>query len=321
MRLRDLFAGIGGFSLAGHWMGWETVAFVEKDKFCQKVLRKNFGPEIEIHDDIFTFSGKPFRGRVDIVTGGFPCQPFSAAGKQRGRQDHRYIFPEMLRVISEIRPRWVVAENVRRFLGNDDGAAFEEVCSSLESEDYEVVTVCVPASSVDAPHRRERIWIIAADAESCNGRARFRKDHLVKHRAKFTDKNCDAANARRDGFGRYDGSGKNSSSAGESKGQGLQRERFRSEPGRNVETVTVAGGTGLQGHELGQSLGESPRASRPIAERFENEHWYEAATRFCRMDDVVPDRVDRLKSLGNAVVPLVVFEIFKAIAASEARND
>lgn len=109
MRLLDLFAGIGGFSLAAHWMGWETAAFVEKETFCQKVLRKNFGQGIEIHDDIFEFSGRPFRGAVDIITGGFPCQPFSAAGKRKGRNDERHLFPEMLRVISEVKPRWVVA--------------------------------------------------------------------------------------------------------------------------------------------------------------------------------------------------------------------
>src|SRR5690606_11752203 len=106
MNLLDLFSGIGGFSLAGRWLGWSTKAFVEKDGFCQKVLRKNF-PNIPIYEDILTFSGKPFRGSVDVVTGGFPCQPFSFAGKRKGKQDERYLFPEMLRVISEVRPKYV----------------------------------------------------------------------------------------------------------------------------------------------------------------------------------------------------------------------
>ena len=100
MKVLDLFAGIGGFSLAAHWMGWQTVAFVEKEPFCHKVLRKNFGQEIEIHDDIFNFDGRSLRGAVDIITGGFPCQPFSAAGKRKGRNDERHLFPQMLRVIS-----------------------------------------------------------------------------------------------------------------------------------------------------------------------------------------------------------------------------
>ncbi len=160
MKVLDLFAGIGGFSLAAHWMGWETVAFVEKEKFCQKVLRKNFGPDIEIHDDIFTFSGKPFRGRIDIVTGGFPCQPFSQAGKRAGRNDERHLFPEMLRVIREVKPAWVVAENVRGLLSIESGQVFAEVTASLEGEGFEVITFCIPASAVGAPHRRDRLWIV-----------------------------------------------------------------------------------------------------------------------------------------------------------------
>lgn len=180
MKLLDLFAGIGVFSLAAHWMGWETVAFVEKDLFCQKVLIKNFNAEIataadqdnheihekhetkpKIYEDIFDFSGKPFRGRIDIVTGGFPCQPFSAAGKRKGRNDERHLFPEMLRVIREVKPRWVVAENVRGLLSIESGRVFAEVIASLEGEGLEVVTFCVPASAVEAPHRRDRLWIVA----------------------------------------------------------------------------------------------------------------------------------------------------------------
>ncbi|MBV9217686.1 MAG: DNA (cytosine-5-)-methyltransferase, partial [Acidobacteria bacterium] len=188
MRLLDLFAGIGGFSYAGHQLGWSTVAFVEREGFCQRVLVKNFGAVLAeeddlpqrrkdaeestwagsprsgrpvIYGDIFEFDGKPFRGRVDVVTGGFPCQPFSAAGKRRGRSDERHLFPEMLRVIREVEPRWVVAENVRGLLSIESGAVFAEVVTSLEGEGYEVITFCIPASAVGAPHRRDRLWIVA----------------------------------------------------------------------------------------------------------------------------------------------------------------
>jgi DNA (cytosine-5)-methyltransferase 1 len=185
MRILDLFAGIGGFSLAAHWMGWETVAFVEKEPFCQKVLIKNFNAVLategtentdkpQIYGDIFEFSGKPFRERVDIVTGGFPCQPFSAAGKRKGRADERHLFPEMLRVIREVEPVWVVAENVRGLLSVESGAVFAEVIASLEGEGFEVVTFCVPASAVEAPHRRDRLWIVA-HANGVGKRARHRK--------------------------------------------------------------------------------------------------------------------------------------------------
>jgi DNA (cytosine-5)-methyltransferase 1 len=171
MRILDLFAGIGGFSLAGHWMGWKTVAFVEKDAFCQKVLRKNFGQDIEIYDDITTYTGVP--GSADIVCGGFPCQPASIAGQRKGKNDERYLFPQMLRVVAEVRPAWVVAENVRGLLSVDDGELFEDVCSSLERIGYAVQSFCIPASAVSAPHLRDRVWIIAhADRNGTVGERR-----------------------------------------------------------------------------------------------------------------------------------------------------
>lgn len=160
MRLLDLFSGIGGFSLAARWVGWQTVAFVEKEPFCQDVLRKNFG-DIPIYNDITTFSGKPFRGHVDIISGGFPCQPFSVAGSRKGDEDERHLFPEMLRVISKVKPRWVVAENVRGLLSISNGRVYSEVIASLERIGYEVVTFCIPASAVESPHRRDRLWIVA----------------------------------------------------------------------------------------------------------------------------------------------------------------
>lgn len=161
MQILDLFAGIGGFSLAAHWMGWSTAAFVEKEPFCQKVLRKNFGQDIEIHDDIFNFSGKPFQGRIDIITGGFPCQPFSAAGKRKGADDARYLWPEMLRVINEVQPRFVVGENVLGLVNWSNGLVFEQVQTDLEAQGYEVGTFVLPACAVNSPQQRYRVWFIA----------------------------------------------------------------------------------------------------------------------------------------------------------------
>jgi DNA (cytosine-5)-methyltransferase 1 len=154
-------------------MGWETVAFVEKEPFCQKVLRKNFGAELAtententkgkplIYGDIFEFSGKPFRGRVDIVTGGFPCQPFSHAGNQRGSEDDRYLWHEMHRVIQECRPRWIVGENVVGLINME----LDNVLSDLEVAGYTTEAVVIPACAVDAPHRRERVWILGYSDE------------------------------------------------------------------------------------------------------------------------------------------------------------
>lgn len=155
----ELFAGIGGFGLAGHWAGIETVCQVEIDPFCQKVLVKNF-PDAHRHDDIKTFDGTQWRG-VDIISGGFPCQPYSTAGKRLGTEDERHLWPEMLRVIREASPRWVVGENVGGFVSWSNGLVFEQACIDLEVEGYEVQPFVLPACGVGAQHVRERIWIIA----------------------------------------------------------------------------------------------------------------------------------------------------------------
>lgn len=325
MKLLDLFAGIGGFSLAAHWMGWETVAFVERDKFCQRVLRKNFGDDIEIYDDITTFSGQPFRGRVDIISGGFPCQPASEAGKRKGKDDDRYLFPEMLRVVDEVRPAWVVPENVRGLLYVDDGRLFEEICSSMESIGYAVQTFCVPASSVGAPHRRDRLWLIAHDTECprCAGRASSPQTVTDSDRAKdglsqsansdTSDTEHERRNNRSDnGLGRNDhGNGRTSEARGNA---GIGRVRADTSPNRSI--VTNAKGPKLA--DSGRTAEQDGR-SGPTNRRW-NEPWPEVAARFCRVDDVVPNRVDRLKALGNAIVPKIAYEIFKAIESADAQR-
>jgi len=159
----SLFSGIGGFDLAAQWMGWENAFHVERDPFCRQVLNHHF-PKSQSFDDVKTFDATPFRGRVSIISGGFPCQPFSAAGKRAGTSDDRYLWPEMFRIIREARPTYVVAENVRGLLSWNDGLVLDTVCADLEGEGYEVCPVVLPAASVNAPHRRDRIWIVAANA-------------------------------------------------------------------------------------------------------------------------------------------------------------
>jgi DNA (cytosine-5)-methyltransferase 1 len=155
MKMLDLFSGIGGFSLAAQWTGQiETVQFVEIDPFCQKVLQKNF-KGVPIHDDIKTYKGSP--GTADIICGGFPCQPFSIAGKRKGKDDDRFLWPEMLRVISEVRPTWVVGENVAGIIN----MALKQVVSDLASIDYECQPVCIPVAALGGWHRRDRIWFLA----------------------------------------------------------------------------------------------------------------------------------------------------------------
>jgi len=171
-KILDLFSGIGGFSLGLERTGhFETTAFCEIDKFCKLILDKHWkGTKIydnvkEITKERLEADGIQF---PDIITGGFPCQSFSVAGKQKGTSDSRYLWPEMFRIIKIFKPRYVIGENVRGIVNIENGMVFETVCSNLEDEGYEVQPFLIPAASVGAPHRRERIWFIAslANAES-----------------------------------------------------------------------------------------------------------------------------------------------------------
>lgn len=168
----DLFSGIGGFALAAHWAGYQTKIFCERDGFCKKVLGMHW-PNVPVISDIHDFDGREYAG-VDLLTGGFPCQPYSCAGQQLGHEDDRALWPEMLRIIAEAHPDWVVAENVAGFIH----MALDGVLSDLEKEGYEVGTVVLPACAVNAPHRRDRVWIMAhADRQGLEGR---RGDELRK---------------------------------------------------------------------------------------------------------------------------------------------
>ena len=165
MKILDLFSGIGGFSLGLESTGhFETTAFCEIDKFCKLILNKHWKGK-KIYDDVKAISKKQFEEDgidfPDIITGGFPCQPFSVAGKQQGTSDSRHLWPEMFRIIKDFSPRWVIGENVKGLTNIQDGMVFETVCSDLEGEDYEVRTFNIPAAGVQAPHRRERLWIVA----------------------------------------------------------------------------------------------------------------------------------------------------------------
>mgnify|MGYP001765869390 CR=1 FL=1 len=184
----DLFSGIGGFALAADMVwgrGNVEHIFCEVDPFCKALLAKRFEGSM-IFDDIRTLRREGFTtdadgdglqeqrpkqqtGRdrpdykIDLLTGGFPCQPFSQAGKRKGRDDDRHLWPEMLRVIWDFKPTWVIAENVRGILTIEGGMVFEQVCLDLEASGYEVQAFVIPACAVNAPHRRDRVWIIAHD--------------------------------------------------------------------------------------------------------------------------------------------------------------
>lgn len=159
MKHGSLFSGIGGFDLASEWMGWENVFQVEIDNWCSALLRQNF-PQTKKYNDIKKFNGLDYEGKIDIITGGVPCQPFSVAGERKGEKDERYLFDEAIRVVREISPKFVLFENVKGLVSQDNGNALEKILTSLEAEDYETQSFIIPASSVGCNHRRDRTWIL-----------------------------------------------------------------------------------------------------------------------------------------------------------------
>lgn len=275
-----LFNGIGGFQLAADWIGWENVAHVEIDEWCNRIVKQHF-PKSICYTDIRKFDGTKYRGTIDIISGGFPCQPFSVAGKQGGEEDNRYLWPEMLRVISEVKPPFIVGENVFGIVS----ISLDQVLSDLEALGYTTETFIVPACAVNAPHRRDRVWIIG-----------------------YTEHT---------GFnGSENGEGSNQGSNGDTQRPDKVRQSARPTLSRYDVTDTNSNGQSRQG-QLGGRLHTEQSEERQI-NRTEHENqfqrsWYEVASEFCRVDDGIPNRVDRIKGLGNAIVPQVAFQIFTAI--------
>lgn len=279
----SLFSGIGGFDLAAEWMGWENVFQVEWDSFCQKILAKNF-PNVKRYGDIKEFDGTKYRGLIDIISGGFPCQPYSLAGKQKGKADDRHLWPEMLRAIREIAPLYVVGENVLGIVSWSKGLVFHEVQTDLENEGYEVQSVILPACAVNAPHRRERVWFVAyASSKRCNNRSDNRKKRHIQTNFGITEKDKSERKGR---IGRISEIGSINT---DTNSNGLQRNIPEPQTQRNADRLCSV--VGWENDTL--------------------EPW------ICRTSDGIPNRVDRLKGLGNAIVPQVAYQIFKAIEEFE----
>ena len=282
----DLFSGIGGFALGLESTGYfKTIQFVENEKWCQKILNKNF-PEVPIHEDIKTYKGYD----ADVVVGGFPCQPFSVAGKQKATQDDRHLWPHMFRVIKETKPTWVIGENVRNIVSISEGMVLEQVYLDLESEGYEVQSFIIPASAVNAPHQRYRTWIVAYS--EYNGLSTTKIGSGIEETVyeKPTRQN-----------GTFN---------------------FKGTSGISKTTSNVAytdHGNHNEKKEIrtrGDTI-NSCSADVPYSKRFNIKGQWNTEPNVGREAHGIPNRVDRLKGLGNAIVPQIAYQIGKAIMEAE----
>jgi len=263
MKHGSLFSGLGGFDLAAEWMGWENIFHCEWMEFPRKVLDYHF-PNADSHIDICKTDFKKYANKIDILTGGFPCQPFSLAGKRKGTDDERYLWGEMLRAVQEIKPTYVIAENVFGITNIDGGMVFEQVCLDLEAEGYEVQPFVVPAAAKNAPHRRDRVWFIATNTlqirlQQCKNRGEMerRSEEICRKRNQSTNgiktngKVSNATDTDGNGFNERNSNDEKHSSKG---GEYAQRDTKQS----NVDgNATDTHSRRTQTRQDGEVLGES----------------------------------------------------------------
>ncbi len=296
MRHLDLFSGIGGFALSATWTWkeeYETVAFVEREKFCQEVIAKHW-PEVPIINDVRDCLGKDF-GKIDLITGGFPCQPFSVAGKQKGKEDDRYLWPTMLEIIAQQRPTWVLGENVPGIIG----MALDKVLADLESEGYATRTFIIPACAVNAPHRRDRVWIVA---HSSSERTRGESGTI--------------GNKERGGIATTsDNNQKGQEKSIESerickpKGEGDIQSQIITANTKSSEPREQAERERRKDTERGGSYrGRFAKAGGEGGDFFQQ---FPTQPPVCRRDDGLPDRMGKLKALGNSIVPQVAAHLMQ----------
>ena len=312
IQVLDLFSGIGGFSLGLERAGFETVAFCEIDKYCRLVLQKHW-KDIKIYSDVREIKKERLEAHgipsPDVITGGFPCQPFSVAGRQKGSRDNRYLWPEMFRIIKEFKPRWVIAENVRGIINIQDGVVFEGVHADLESQGYETQTFNIPAAGVGAPHRRERVWIVANSRRTIRGKQFTRNKESIGSRTfEKTKWSTDSDSFVRPGERKKimaNTESIQSREPSESKGrEDSSRGSIDSRGNKNKRTEVMADSKRVyvQGQHDGSGKEQSRRGG-----------WWEVEPDVGRVADGLPGRVHRLKGLGNSIVPQIAEEIGKAI--------
>jgi DNA-cytosine methyltransferase len=373
LKLLDLFSGIGGFSLGLESTGgFETIAFVEKDKFCQKVLAKNFN-NITIEGEIRNVKGEKYK--ADIITSGFPCQPFSVAGKRKGKDDDRYLWDETIRVIRECKPKWFVGENVEGIVNIANGTVLQQIQQDLEKEGFEVQCGIIPASGIGAWHQRKRVWIIGCNVSNSNYSGC--KDRTKQHRWEQTqnEKRFDSfsrsniisnsnSNRNTNEIERSNGekekvqrehrqkdssawkfirtntndvpntkskgsffSGRSNTSDNEQQRLDIDKERnwskIRSKSSRcSEQTLPNTNSKGLQGCSLPTTLEREQRQVITKRDIEKQQTWWEIESSLCGVPNGISheldkDRTNRIKALGNSIVPLIAREIGLAILEAE----
>lgn len=361
LKLLDLFSGIGGFSLGLESTGFfETIGFVEKDKFCQKVLKKHWN-NINIEEDIRNVKGEKYA--ADIITGGFPCQPFSVAGKRKSTADDRYLWDEMLRVIREVKPRWVIGENVEGIVNINEGMVLRQVLNDLENEGFQSQCIIIPASGIGAWHQRKRIWIVAysnnngsyrsqgnatkqssneqkdrlsfrddQDVSNTNARLSIRENKKIQSRWNATtngSENVSNSDSRMcGGRGTELKSGDDREWRFYSTQEKQTREHIRCKTiGCNAilgKDVSNSNGEGSQGYKFQHDLETGKQISehngKTSIER--QQTWWETQSEFCGVPNGISyeldkDRSNRIKSLGNSIVPQIARQIGLSIMEAE----
>ena len=338
----SLFSGIGGFDLAAEWAGWENMFHCEWNEFGQKILNY-YWPEAKSYGDITKTDFTIWRGRIDILTGGFPCQPYSQAGKRLGKEDDRHLWPEMLRAIREIQPRWVVGENVFGIINWNGGLVFDEVQADLEAEGYEVQPYVLPAVSVNAPHRRDRVWFVAFKDTDKNGRggefgeekpsfgqfgniSTGDNEQLCANNAETritTDSNSWRRNERSEC--EYNNTSERKICENKSNNGDEVWSNLGTSGSNGV--ASYANSWGISGHGRegeGKQL-QTAELDSDYCCKFRRMDWKKFPTQpfVCGGDDGLPRELDSItfpkwrnesiKAYGNAIVPQVAFQIFKAI--------
>lgn len=343
LRLLDLFSGIGGFSLGMEaTKRIKTIGFVEKDKFCQKVLQKNFS-NIPIEEDIRNVKGSNYA--AEIVSGGFPCQPFSVAGKRRGQDDDRYLWDETIRVVAETKPKWFVGENVEGIININNGLVLRQVQTDLEKEDFQVQCLVIPASGIGAWHQRKRVWIIA-HSNSNRNRNEIRKSYgeEKKIQREYRQKNSTSRKSIRTNANDVPNSNsrlrRGRGTEQESRANEIWRfytpkeeqteQHFRSKAvGCDAlfrENISNTYSKGFQRRSIPTNLEEKQRSITSKNSFEKQQTWWQTQSELCGVPNGISykldkDRSNRIKALGNSIVPQIAYEIGKAIVDAEISQD